>query len=536
MKKLGNGITKGIGGILLIVIILNIFFGSNEGYFHRVFAAEDLENPIEITLVDSTKVVDKSEDIAFYSLRRSVVSFHNNFGEQLLTMAALTEAERENAYEIYKQIASYEPKSGNLTFYLPNLDGLANKGVQKSAQLAIDAISRDCPEKFWLKGVNSFVYFGNGMISYSEMIEEEYKPVDGFLEKYETALANFEVTGNTRYDRLKSIHDTLCNNNSYVINGIYAHDSYGGLVSYESVCEGYAKAMKVICDRIGIPCILVSGTSYTSLDDTGGNHMWNYVKMDDGKWYAIDVTWDDQNSGIYYDFFLAGSETVPKHFVKMTYAQSHVPRGDISSTGFGQFVYPELSKTAYDPQNATLETPIPTMAPTAPPTIEPTVIPTETPTAVPTETPTVEPTVVPTKIPIPINPTAVPTETPTVEPTVVPTKIPIPINPTAVPTETPTAVPTAIPTGTPTVDPSTAPTVGPTGEVSFYFGDVDKNGKVTADDALVILKHVVKLAVITEELPLELADTDHDNVIGAADALETLKVVVKLKELELLEN
>ncbi len=48
------------------------------------------------------------------------------------------------------------------------------------------------------------------------------------------------------------------------------------------VCEGYAKAMKVLCDRVNIPCILASGQS----------HMWNYIKLD-GEWYGMDSTWSD---------------------------------------------------------------------------------------------------------------------------------------------------------------------------------------------------------------------------------------------------
>lgn len=59
------------------------------------------------------------------------------------------------------------------------------------------------------------------------------------------------------------------------------------------------------------------------------------------------------------------------------------------------------------------------------------------------------------------------------------------------------------------------------------------DGEISAEDALNILKHVVRLAVLTDETVLELADTDHDGSVRAADALGTLKVVVRLQEKEL---
>ncbi len=64
------------------------------------------------------------------------------------------------------------------------------------------------------------------------------------------------------------------------------------------VCEGYAKAFKYLCDSStftgDISCILVTGRM---IGATGaGGHMWNIVKMDDGKYYLVDVTNCDTGS------------------------------------------------------------------------------------------------------------------------------------------------------------------------------------------------------------------------------------------------
>ena len=57
------------------------------------------------------------------------------------------------------------------------------------------------------------------------------------------------------------------------------------------VCEGYSKAFKVLCDQLGIPCLLETG--YAGTNRGMGLHMWNEVEMPDRNWYGADITWDD---------------------------------------------------------------------------------------------------------------------------------------------------------------------------------------------------------------------------------------------------
>ena len=67
--------------------------------------------------------------------------------------------------------------------------------------------------------------------------------------------------------------------------------------------------------------------------------MWNYVKMEDGIWYAMDVTWDDLDGKygreVKYDYFLRGSKS---------FSEKHTPESDYKIT---HFEYPELSETDY---------------------------------------------------------------------------------------------------------------------------------------------------------------------------------------------
>lgn len=152
--------------------------------------------------------------------------------------------------------------------------------------------------------------------------------------------------------------------------------------------------------------------------------------------------------------------------------------------------------------------------------------------ATPAPTSTPEPTTTPDETETP-EPTTTPDETETPVPTETSTTVPDDTE-TPVPTETPTIVPdeteTPVPTETPTTTPDETETPAPK---EYWYGDVDQSGVTTAEDALSILKHVVKLQVIEDEISAALADMNKDGQITAEDALEVLKVVVKLREGEI---
>lgn len=98
--------------------------------------------------------------------------------------------------------------------------------------------------------------------------------------------------GMSDFDKAKSIHDYLVVNVDYDYDNYLADtipsDSYtvvGALKNKYAVCAGYAKAFKLMCELSGLECTYITGFA-------GGYHAWNQVKVD-GKWYNVDVTWDD---------------------------------------------------------------------------------------------------------------------------------------------------------------------------------------------------------------------------------------------------
>ena len=87
------------------------------------------------------------------------------------------------------------------------------------------------------------------------------------------------------------IHDTLCRSVRYdKLKKAYSHEIIGALGQGVAVCEGIAKAVKALCDALGLWCIIAlsennpeKGIKY--------RHTWNVVKI--GKaFYHLDVTFD----------------------------------------------------------------------------------------------------------------------------------------------------------------------------------------------------------------------------------------------------
>lgn len=88
------------------------------------------------------------------------------------------------------------------------------------------------------------------------------------------------------------IHDFLVKNVRYdKLKKEYSHEIIGALGNGVAVCEGIAKAVKVLCDRLNIWCIIAlseanpeKGIKY--------RHAWNVVKLN-GQFYHLDVTFDN---------------------------------------------------------------------------------------------------------------------------------------------------------------------------------------------------------------------------------------------------
>lgn len=235
--------------------------------------------------------------------------------------------------------------------------------LKKEYQSAIEALVYENPDMFYIDvtkmyiniekttkitGTTYNVFIDNGNdISY--LADGFYSKED--VEEYEVQINQVKnqilstLGEMSAYQKIKTIHDYLIDTIEYednlTQNNIY--DIYGALVAKKCVCEGYAKTFQYLMNEIGIDNTIVIGTGTNSKNETE-NHAWNYVQLN-GKWYAVDVTWDDPvitGVGILtnkskYRYFLKGSNTM---------AEDHVASGKFTKAG-QIFEYPELSIEDY---------------------------------------------------------------------------------------------------------------------------------------------------------------------------------------------
>lgn len=146
---------------------------------------------------------------------------------------------------------------------------------------------------------NNFQYYlnGNNQIIKLNLYNANTAEQQNALSQQVEAIIGNMPNGSER-EKIKYIHDYIINNCEYD-QSLKKYTAYDCLVGKSCVCEGYSKAFHLLCTRAGINAICISGSA-------GGPHMWNMV-MCDGKWYHIDVTFDDPiyvTPILRYDYFL----------------------------------------------------------------------------------------------------------------------------------------------------------------------------------------------------------------------------------------
>lgn len=238
--------------------------------------------------------------------------------------------------------------------------------VKKIIQPAMDALAYDHPEIAWIAyggengssfsiSLKSRTEDGNkiaeiGNLTFSMRYKDGITSLDGvgaFEGQINAAVS--EITSGlaesagSRYEVLTAIQNALAERVAYDKEGGRAHEAAGALLDGRAVCDGYAKSVKILCDQMGIPCVIVAGAAVQSNSEEP--HAWNYVQMEDGLWYAIDLTWNDEGESASTDYFLIGAQTAPSG--RAPFIESHLPDGKFSAGDYSPFTFPILSAEAY---------------------------------------------------------------------------------------------------------------------------------------------------------------------------------------------
>ena len=152
--------------------------------------------------------------------------------------------------------------------------------------------------------------------SYEMKIIPHYYTTLAQEEKTDEAVAEFLESYSSygdlsEYDRIKAVHDHICENVRYDIvhktNPGSRHiqsTAYGALYLKTALCQGYAVAAYRLFKELGIEARVITGKA--TVDGVAERHAWNIVRIGD-TFYDLDITLDDVNSSD--EWFLKGEKT-----------------------------------------------------------------------------------------------------------------------------------------------------------------------------------------------------------------------------------
>lgn len=143
------------------------------------------------------------------------------------------------------------------------------------------------PELFWWQGTLMMNDEGTkGILSYLYN-EEQVKSYQALIDKKVKTLTAKLTDGMSDLQKVLVCHNWLCVNNTFSKDSKHSKNVYGAIADGTAQCEGYAKAMLYLMNKIGVPCILSTGANK---DDA--SHAWVKVYIN-GEWTNVDPTFDD---------------------------------------------------------------------------------------------------------------------------------------------------------------------------------------------------------------------------------------------------
>lgn len=185
------------------------------------------------------------------------------------------------------------------------------------------SVLADHPEIFYVDGYTSTSYRLGSMlkkITFSgdyTMEEAEIVRRRGLLE---AAIGQWlsHMPEESDYEKVKYLYEYLISHTEYELGCDDSQNICSVLLNGRSVCQGYAKAFQLLCQRAQIPALLVTGKV------NGQGHAWNLVQVD-GQWYYVDPTWGDASyrqeetgypqsayPAVNYDYFCVTTEQITR--------------------------------------------------------------------------------------------------------------------------------------------------------------------------------------------------------------------------------
>jgi len=172
-------------------------------------------------------------------------------------------------------------------FAVPRLSGAELTDIFFRLRLDHPSIFYVCGFSYRFVEQADFVHLVPDYLFDKKKIKEHQKSLEGRIARLVRPLKTLSPE-----EQEKAIHAFIQENVTYdKLKKQYSHEIIGPLQQGVGVCEGIAKTVKILCDELGIDCIIaISGAAPEK--GIKYRHAWNVLKLN-GSWYHLDATFDN---------------------------------------------------------------------------------------------------------------------------------------------------------------------------------------------------------------------------------------------------
>lgn len=209
-------------------------------------------------------------------------SYKDKIMKQEYYYQQMTKAQQSSYRAMLEGFSSVSPE-----FPVPGLEGRELSDLFFRLRL-------DHPAIFYVEGFHYIKAEASGYVRFIPEYMFEKKKIRDMKQALEARISRLAgEAGNLSLDEKEAyIHNFICSNVTYdKLEKPYSHEIIGPLQQGVGVCEGIAKTVKVLCDRLGLECIIA--VSQANPDEgVRYRHAWNLIRLKN-TWYHLDATFDN---------------------------------------------------------------------------------------------------------------------------------------------------------------------------------------------------------------------------------------------------
>ena len=165
----------------------------------------------------------------------------------------------------------------------------------------------DHPEIFWVSGFRYSAVPDAETVQFKPEYIFKKKQILSHRQAMETRITRLvrQAADLSEAEKEQFVHDFICSSITYdKLKKPYSHEIIGPLGQGVGVCEGIAKSVKVLLDRLGIWCIIALSDNNPE-KGIRYRHTWNIIRLN-GQYYHLDATFDrslSEDGLIRYDYY-----------------------------------------------------------------------------------------------------------------------------------------------------------------------------------------------------------------------------------------